>query len=129
MLGLALQATQELNSRQLSVGLAAAVLLIAVWTVLSDVHRHVGREQRRQREAIAAGRQKGACEAADAIQNRIANTLSLTVGYAELLADDARLPADTREQGRKVIESAMTTVGIVSQFKQTLRCAADGRWQ
>jgi hypothetical protein len=129
MLGLALQATQELTSRQVSIGLAAAVLLIAVWTVLTDVHQHVRREQRRQREAMADGRQQGACEATDAIQNRIANTLSLTVGYAEFLADDARLPADARAHGHKVMESAKTAVAIIGHFKQTLRCAGDSRSQ
>jgi len=125
LLGLALQATQQLNSRQLSIGLAAAVLLVAAWTVLNDVHAHARREQMWRRDATAAGRQEGACQAAEAIQSRVANALSVTVGYAEFLAEDARLPTDAREHARKAMASAFTATSTISQFKETLRCVGD----
>jgi len=105
--------------------LAVIVFVGAIWTIVARVGGYARREQARQRQAVETARRAGACEAATTIQDRLANRLSLALGYAEFLVDDARLPEDAREQARRVMDGAMTAAQIVSAVRTELGCASD----
>jgi hypothetical protein len=102
--------------------LGAAVVVIAVLTVGRDVSRYVGYETARRREAANASRRAGACRAADAIQDRVANLLSVTVGYVDFLAEDEHLPAEAHEHAARALDSALAAARVVSAFRQSLGC-------
>jgi hypothetical protein len=112
---------------QLTAGLAELVLVVAIWALVLNVTRHVRGEQTQRLESADLWRQVGACAAADSIQDRVANSLALTVGYAEFLADDGRLPADARDQAQRSLEAARRAARAVAEFKQGLGCDAQVR--
>jgi hypothetical protein len=109
---------------QLAGDLAALVVVVAAWAGVRDVTRYVHQEQASRREATDASRRAGACVAADAIQDRVANLLSVTVGYIELMIEDQHLPAEVRGQADKALEGALAAARSVSTFRQTLGCTA-----
>jgi hypothetical protein len=106
----------------LLVGLGAAVLVVAIWTVIKAVPPYVEQQQSRAYELAKASHLEGACQTAEAIQDRVANLLSITVGYAEFLVDDEELPSDTRERAQHAVDSALAAARVVSTFKQALGC-------
>jgi hypothetical protein len=106
----------------LTEALGAIIVVIAAWTVVRDVTRYVRYETARRREAANASLQVGACRAADAIQDRVANLLSVTVGYVDFLAEDDRLPAEAREHAQRALDSALAAARAVSAFRQSLGC-------
>jgi hypothetical protein len=109
---------------QLAAALGAVVLIVVVRTLIETVRGYV-REQRMQaREAAEASRRSGACMAAEAIQDRVGNLLSLTVGYSEFLVEDERLPADARDRAQRALEGGRAAANAVSTFRQTLDCGA-----
>jgi hypothetical protein len=61
--------------------------------------------------------------AARTLEHHLTNHLTLTVGYAELLAEDPELPERLREMARQVLESAQLAVESVRRLRQvdTLR--------
>jgi hypothetical protein len=106
----------------LTEALGAAIVVIAVLTVVRDVTRYVRYEAARRREAASTSLQAGACRAADAIQDRVANLLSVTVGYVDFLAEDDRLPVEAREHAERALDSALAAARVVSAFRQSLGC-------
>ena len=95
-----LESNQELP-QQLSVRLALAVILVASWAIVMHVTVYLRAEDARRATESEAARLEGARMTASAMQDRIANKLSLTVGYAEFLVTDPRLPEDLREHAQR----------------------------
>ena len=121
---LALIATLHAGSdvpEQLSVQVALAVILVASWAVVMQVTVYLRGEDQRRAEESAAARLEGARLTASAMQDRIANKLSLTVGYTEFLLTDPRLPDDLREQAQKAMDGARAAAEQVSELKRLTR--------
>jgi hypothetical protein len=56
--------------------------------------------------------------AARTLEHYLTNHLTLTVGYAELIAEDPELPERLREMAHQVLESAQAAVETVRQLRQ-----------
>ena len=56
--------------------------------------------------------------AARTLEHHLTNHLTLTVGYAELIAEDPELPERLREMARQVLESAHAAVQCVRRMRQ-----------
>src|SRR5438309_8062397 len=56
--------------------------------------------------------------AARTLEHHLTNHLTLTVGYAELIAEDPELPERLREMARQVLESAQAAVDTVRRVRQ-----------
>jgi len=56
--------------------------------------------------------------AARTLEHHLTNHLTLTVGYAELIAEDPELPERLREMARQVLESAKAAVDSVRRMRQ-----------
>ena len=56
--------------------------------------------------------------AARTLEHHLTNHLTLTVGYAELIAEDPELPERLREMARQVLESAHAAVESVRRMRQ-----------
>lgn len=108
---------------ELTSGLGALVMVVAVLAVIRDVGRYVRQAQVRQHMAVDAARQTGACLAAAKIHDRIANLLSITVGYVELVEEMEPLSALGRDQTGRAIQAALAATRAVSEFKESLGCA------
>ena len=115
VLALTLPAVQPAAEPSLRVGMVVAVmvLVVASWSIVLQVSGYVGRERLRLRTA------------AEHIDNRVSNYLSLTVGYTEFLADNKRLPEDAREQARMAMEGAHKAADAVKDFKRGLGWQGD----
>jgi hypothetical protein len=107
---------------ELTEALGATVVVVAALTVVRDVSRYVRYETARRREAARASLQAGACGAADAIQDRLTNLLSVTVGCVDLLAEGEQLPAEARQHAERALDSALAAARVVSAFRQSLGC-------
>jgi hypothetical protein len=115
-----LETTPELP-QQLSVRLALAVILVASWAIVMQVTMYLRGEDARRAAASEAARLEGARLTASAMQDRIANKLSLTVGYAEFLVTDPRLPDDLREQAQRAMDGAKAAAEQMSELKRMTR--------
>jgi hypothetical protein len=121
-----LESQQDLP-QQLSVRLALAVILVASWAIVMHVTVYLrGEDARRTAEAEAA-RLEGARLTASAMQDRIANKLSLTVGYAEFLVTDPRMPEDLREHAQRAMDGARAAAEQMSELKRLTRQQRDSR--
>ena len=56
--------------------------------------------------------------AARTLEHHLTNHLTLTVGYAELIAEDPEVPERLREMARQVLESALAAVDSVRRMRQ-----------
>src|SRR5579859_2918058 len=56
--------------------------------------------------------------AARTLEHHLTNHLTLTVGYAELIAEDPDLPERLREMAAQVLESAQAAVESVRRMRQ-----------
>jgi hypothetical protein len=56
--------------------------------------------------------------AARTLEHHLTNHLTLTVGYAELIAEDPELPERLREMAHQVLESAQAAVDSVRRMRQ-----------
>jgi hypothetical protein len=56
--------------------------------------------------------------AARTLEHHLTNHLTLTVGYAELIAEDPELPERLREMANQVLESAQAAVESVRRMRQ-----------
>jgi len=63
-------------------------------------------------------RLEGVRLAARTLEHHLTNHLTLTVGYAELIAEDPDLPERLREMARYVLESAHAAVESVRRMRQ-----------
>jgi hypothetical protein len=66
----------------------------------------------------AQARLEGVRLAARTLEHHLTNHLTLTVGYAELIAEDPELPERLREMARYVLESAQAAVESVRRMRQ-----------
>ena len=63
-------------------------------------------------------RLEGVRLAARTLEHYLTNHLTLTVGYAELIAEDPELPERLREMADQVLESAQAAVECVRRMRQ-----------
>jgi hypothetical protein len=63
-------------------------------------------------------RLEGVRLAARTLEHHLTNHLTLTVGYAELIAEDPELPERLREMAHMVLESAQAAVERVRRIRQ-----------
>ena len=73
--------------------------------------------QAESRQADEA-RLEGVRLAARTLEHHLTNHLTLTVGYAELIAEDPELPERLREMARLVLQSAHAVVDSVRRMRQ-----------
>jgi hypothetical protein len=59
--------------------------------------------------------------AARTLEHHLTNQLTLTVGYAELIAEDPTLPEHLRSMAEQVLESAQAAVDSVRRLRQVNR--------
>ena len=123
-----LQGGQELPL-QLSTRLALAVILVASWAIVMHVTVYLRGEDARRAADSEAARLEGARLTASAMQDRIANKLSLTVGYTEFLVTDPRLPEDLRVQAQRAMDGARAAAEQMSELKRVTRKEYEGRLQ
>jgi hypothetical protein len=73
-------------------------------------------------------RLEGVRLAARTLEHHLTNHLTLTVGYAELIAEDPELPERLREMARQVLDSAYAAVDSVRRMRQieSLRVSEQG---
>ncbi len=107
--------------QQLSVRLALAIILVASWAIVMHVTVYLRAEDSRRVAESEAARLEGARMTASAMQDRIANKLSLTVGYAEFLVTDSRLPEDLREYAQRAMDGAKAAAEQMSELKRVTR--------
>jgi hypothetical protein len=123
-----LETTQDLT-QQLSVRLALAVILVASWAIVIHVTIYLRAEDARRAAESEAARLEGARLTASAMQDRIANKLSLTVGYTEFLVTDPRLPDDLREHAQRAMDGARAAAEQMSELKRLTRHEYEARLQ
>jgi hypothetical protein len=68
--------------------------------------------------AAGQARLDGVRLAARTLEHHLTNHLTLTVGYAELIAEDPELPERLREMAHQVLESAQAAVESVRRMRQ-----------
>jgi hypothetical protein len=107
--------------RRLSIEISLGIIVVASWAIVAHVTWYVRGEETRRAAASEEARLEGARSTASAMQDRIANKLSLTVGYTEFLVTDPRLPTDLREQARKAMDGAIAAAEIMSELKRVAR--------
>jgi hypothetical protein len=107
--------------QQLSVRLALGIILVASWAIVIHVTVYLRAEDARRAAESEAARLEGARITASAMQDRIANKLSLTVGYAEFLVTDPRLPEDLREHAQRAMDGARAAAEQMSELKRLTR--------
>jgi len=113
--------TTEAISYQWSEQLALAIILVSSWAILRQVTRHLRTEDARRAAVAEEARLEGARMTASAMQDRIANKLSLTVGYTEFLITDPRMPADLRDQAQRAMNGARAAAEQMSELKRLTR--------
>jgi hypothetical protein len=116
----ALQGGQELP-QVVSERLALGVILVASWAIVLQVTVYLRTEDARRAAESEAARLDGARMTANAMQDRIANKLSLTVGYTEFLVTDPRLPEDLREHAQRAMDGARAAAEQMSELKRLTR--------
>lgn len=116
----ALQGDQD-APEQVGVRLALGVILVASWAIVIHVTVYLRAEDARRAVESEAARLEGARLTASAMQDRIANKLSLTVGYTEFLVTDPRLPDDLREQAQRAMDGARAAAEQMSELKRVTR--------
>ncbi len=121
-----LQASDELLN-QISVRLSLAVILVASWAIVIHVTIYLKAEDARRAAESEAARLEGARLTASAMQDRIANKLSLTVGYTEFLVTDPRLPEDLREHAQRAMDGARAAAEQMSELKRVTRHEYEAR--
>jgi hypothetical protein len=122
----ALQSGQDMPE-QLSVRLALAVILVASWAIVIHVTIYLRAEDARRAADSEAARLEGARLTASAMQDRIANKLSLTVGYTEFLVTDPRLPEDLKEHAQRAMDGARAAAEQMSELKRVTRQEYEAR--
>lgn len=122
----ALETAPELP-QQLSVRLALAVILVASWAIVIHITIYMRAEDARRAAESEAARLEGARLTASAMQDRIANKLSLTVGYTEFLVTDPRLPDDLREHAQRAMDGARAAAEQMSELKRLTRTDCESR--
>jgi hypothetical protein len=107
--------------RQISIELALAIIVVASWAIVFQVACYLQSEEARRVAESEVARLEGARSTASAVQDRIANKLSVTVGYTEFLVTDPRMPEDLREQAEKAMAGARAAAETMSELKRLTR--------
>jgi hypothetical protein len=107
--------------RHVSIELALGIIVVASWAIVAQVACYMRSEDARRAAESEVARLEGARSTASAMQDRIANKLSLTVGYSEFLVTDPRLPDDLREQAQKAMDGALAAAEFMSELKRLTR--------
>src|SRR5207245_68639 len=89
---------------------------ISLRTMVVPMPEEEAAEVGSQQEAEA--RLDGVRLAARTLEHHLTNHLTLTVGYAELIAEDPELPERLRDMARQVLESAQAAVESVRRMRQ-----------
>jgi hypothetical protein len=91
---------------------------------MSEEHEAVAAETQLEVDA----RLDGVRLAARTLEHHLTNHLTLTVGYAELIAEDPELPERLRQMALQVLESAQAAVESVRRMRQveTVRLTDQG---
>jgi hypothetical protein len=101
--------------------LSLIVVLVAAWASIGMVEHHLRQEAARDAVLAEEARLEGARLTANALQDRIANKLSLTAGYCEMIVADSRMPADLKQQAEKALEGAVAAAKTVSELRRLTR--------
>jgi hypothetical protein len=75
-------------------------------------------EEDSESSRLEEARLDGVRLAARTLEHHLTNHLTLTVGYAELIAEDPELPERLREMANQVLESAQAAVESVRRMRQ-----------
>ena len=78
-------------------------------------------EADQESERLDEARLEGVRLAARTLEHHLTNHLTLTVGYAELIAEDPDLPERLREMAIQVLDSAQAAVDSVRRLRQVER--------
>src|SRR5918911_2350730 len=70
------------------------------------------------RSELEHAKLEGVRLAARTLEHHLTNNLTLTIGYAELIAEDPELPERLRDMARQVLESAQAAVDSVRRMRQ-----------
>jgi nitrogen-specific signal transduction histidine kinase len=70
------------------------------------------------RSELDRAKLEGVRLAARTLEHHVTNNLTLTIGYAELLAEDPELPERLQEMAREILENAQACVDVVRQLRQ-----------
>ena len=103
---------------------ALIIMVVACWALIVLVRRHQRADEAllaAEEAAAEAALREGARLTANAMQDRITNKLSVTVGYCELLVTDPRLPTDLRDQARKAMDGATAAARSMSELRDLTR--------
>jgi hypothetical protein len=65
-----------------------------------------------------SARLEGVRLAARTLEHHLTNHLTLTVGYAELIAEDPELPERLRDMARQVLDNAQGCVEVIRRLRQ-----------
>jgi signal transduction histidine kinase len=109
---------QDLLGAVLIVPIALAIFSLRRWLELRRALRE--REAAEVRVADAA-RLEGVLLAARTMQHEMNNQLGMTVGYAELLADDPSLSAEQREMARSALHGAEQAAALLDRLRSITR--------
>jgi hypothetical protein len=118
---LAVSATLSMShelSGDMRLVLSLLIAVTASWAIVNEVARHQRAEKANLAANAKAARLEGARLTAEAMQDKVANKLSITVGYCEFLANDSRLPPDLQEQAEKALMGAKAAAEIMSELKR-----------
>jgi len=124
---MAVTLTSDVIAYQVSEQVALGIILVASWAILLQVTGHLRTEDARRAAVAEAARLEGARMTASAMQDRIANKLSLTVGYAEFLVTDPRIPEDLREHAQRAMNGARAAAEQMSELKRVTRQEYEAR--
>src|SRR5439155_19122699 len=100
---------------------------VASWAIVIHVTVYLRAEDARRAAQSEAARLEGARLTASAMQDRIANKLSLTVGYTEFLVMDPRVPDDLREHAQRAMDGARAAAEQMSELKRLTRQEYEAR--
>jgi hypothetical protein len=114
-------------TEQITTRISLAVILVASWAILTHVTVYLRAEEVRRAAESEAARLEGARLTASAMQDRIANKLSLTVGYTEFLLTDPRLPEDLRDHAQRAMDGARAAAEQMSELKRLTRQEYEAR--
>jgi hypothetical protein len=95
----------------------AGLALLSVFMAFGWLAAYRARERERHLSAAESARRDGAALAINTLRHHIGNKLAVTVGYAELLADDPRLPPDAQELAEKATNSALAAGAALRRFR------------
>ena len=72
-------------------------------------------------DGLRRARLEGALLLARTAQHHLNNQLALTIGYADMVANDPRLPPDLRECVEQILEGAQQAAATVDQLRRVTR--------